>query len=88
VVGTRESSYTNLTISGAANWEYLTVTYNNGSGMTSVTLYKTSGPDIVGVLQKISNSNVRVNLSASVAFDLLVKYNGNSTGELYTVPAA
>jgi hypothetical protein len=42
----------------------------------------------VGALQKISNTNVRVNLASSVAFELLVKYNGNSTGELYTVAAA
>jgi len=88
ISGERGEESTTLSISGSANWEYLTVTYMQGDATVTNTLYKTVGSSTVGVLEKLSNTSIKVNLPSSVAFELLVKYNGNSTGELYTVPAA
>ena len=62
-----------------ANWEYVEVT------MASVdTLYKNSGPDVVGVITKNSNTDVLVALSPLDTFSVRVKFNGGSSGMEYS----
>lgn len=70
-----------------ANWEYISVTYNPGTGEVTDTVYKTSGADVVGVLTRNSNTSVTIALDSSVAFTLTIKYNGKSTGTIYIFPA-
>jgi hypothetical protein len=69
-----------------ANWEYISVTYNPGSGEVTNTVLKSAGADVVGVLTRNSNKNVTVALTSSVAFTLTVKYNGKSVGTTYLFP--
>lgn len=95
--GTFTDSANNLTIertSGStqasttsANWQYISVTYNPGTGEVTDTVYKTSGADVVGVLTRNSNRSVTIALDSSVAFTMTVKYNGKSTGTTYLFPA-
>lgn len=67
-----------------ANWEWITVT----RGATTDTIYKTRGLDAVGVLTRVSNSNVRIALPSTQAYTLVIKYNGKSTGTIYEVLTA
>jgi len=69
-----------------ANWEYISVTYNPGSGEVTDTVFKTAGANTDGVLTRIDNENVMIALSSSVTFTVSVKYNGRSTGTTYLFP--
>jgi hypothetical protein len=72
----------------SANWDYISVTYNPGSGEVTNTVFKTAGDDVVGVLTRINNRNVTVALSSSVTFTVSVKYNpGRDTATTYVFPA-
>ena len=72
----------------SANWDCISVTYNPGSGEVTNTVFKTDGNDVVGVLSRINNRNVTVELSSSVTFTVSVKYNsGRDTETTYVFPA-
>lgn len=70
-----------------ANWEYMSVTYDLGSGEVTDTVFKTTGSNTVGVLTRNSNTNVTISLTSSVPFTLTIKYNGKSVGTTYIFPA-
>lgn len=56
---------------------------NDGSGVVSNTVFKSSGPSRVGVLLRESNKRVTVFLPSTQPFTMTVKYNGRSTGTTY-----
>lgn len=83
---TRSASSTSAATT-TANWEYISVTYDLGSGEVTNTVYKVTGSSVVGVLTRNSNTNVTIALDSSVPFTLTIKYNGKSVGTTYLFPA-
>lgn len=67
--------------SGSANWNSMSVTYVNASSQTVTnTIEKTiSNGSTVGVLTKVSNTDVTINLSSGTSFTLTIVYNGGKT---------
>jgi hypothetical protein len=76
-------------VTTSANWDYVSVTYDPGSGAVTNTVFKSSGsgPPVDGVLTKVSNQEVTIALASSVTFTLTIKFNGRSTGTTYIFPA-
>ena len=81
---TRSSSQTVIDFS-SANWEYITVAFTDSGIPLENSVYKSSGAPTAGVVAKLSNTVVTVDLSADKEFILTVKYNGRSTGTTYIV---
>lgn len=82
VVVTRSDSETQVS-SNTANWEYMTVEFIKDGISLENTIFKTGGGSVVGVLTKVSNTLVIVDLPVNSAFTLTVKYNGRSSGTTY-----
>lgn len=66
-----------------ANWEYIITSYSSSADQ----LYKSSGPNTVGVIVRNSNTNIDINLAKNVNYTVLIKFNGSSSGTTYTFQA-
>lgn len=83
-----ERSVSKTTVNfSSANWEYITVSFTDSGVPLENSVYKTSGPSVVGVASRLSNTVVSVDLPANQEFTLTIKYNGRSTGTSYIVRA-
>jgi prepilin-type N-terminal cleavage/methylation domain-containing protein len=65
----------------SANWENMSVQYNlNGTTTTNAITKKMSNGTIVGIITKVSNTEIRISTSGSSDFVFSIVYNGGSTG--------
>ena len=71
-----------------ANWEYVEVTYTPVSTGKSVTdrIYRISSDNSNGMLIRLSNKSIRVDLPVSVGFVLKIRYTDKATDTTYNVP--
>lgn len=76
---TRNSSGTRLQFN-TANWEFVETTASSVD-----TLYKTTGPDSVGVITKNDNRDIDIAIPFGNSFILKIKYNGGSSGMNYFI---
>jgi len=72
------TSETNLSVN-SANWQYIKVAYNG----TTRRVYKSNGASSDNPLYKISNTKIKLQLPSTTPVTITVKYNGNSTGNIY-----
>lgn len=70
-----------------ANWQALRITYDPGSGYQNLDLLKSASNDSVvgGIVTKISNTEIRIDLPTSTSFALDVTFNGGSTGKFFFI---
>jgi hypothetical protein len=70
-----------------ANWEYVEVTYDLGSGVVTDRVYKlNSTPATVGVLTRDAPSRLTIQLNSSTGFTLKILYD-NEPLKTYVFPA-
>jgi hypothetical protein len=82
----RSASSTELSIT-PANWEYVEVTYDLGSGVVTDRVYKlNSTPATVGVLTRDAPSRLTIQLNSSTGFTLKILYD-NEPLKTYVFPA-
>jgi uncharacterized protein RhaS with RHS repeats len=82
----RTASSTELSIT-PANWEYVEVTYDLGSGVVTDRVYKlNSTPATVGVLTRDAPSRLTIQLNSSTGFTLKILYD-NEPLKTYVFPA-
>jgi len=74
----RSLNETNLSVN-SANWQYIEVAYNG----TTRRVYKSNGASTDNPLFKISNTKVNLQLPSTTPITITVKYNGNSSGNIY-----
>jgi hypothetical protein len=74
----RSLNETNLSVN-SANWQYIEVAYNG----TTRRVYKSNGVSTDNPLFKISNTKVNLQLPSTTPITITVKYNGNSSGNIY-----
>ena len=70
----------------SANWDYISVTYNPGSGEVTNTVFKTSGDNVVGVLTRDAPSRLTIQRNSSTGFTLKILYD-NEPLKTYVFPA-
>ena len=82
----RSASSTELSIS-PANWDYIEVTYDLGSGVVTDRLYKlNSTPATVGVLTRDTPTRLTIQLNSSTGFTLKILYDDKPL-KTYVFPA-
>lgn len=71
-----------------SNWEYVEVTYTPVSTGVSVTnkIYRISSDSTDGVLARLSNKSIRVDLPSTVGFVLKIRYVDKAADTTYNVP--
>lgn len=73
----------NTSLSLPANWEYIIVAYPGGTDQ----VFKSGFASTVGVLTRVTNSNVTIALTSDVAYTITIKYNGKANGIAYQIVA-